>query len=50
LLAGATLFQVVLGIAALIAVVPISLGALHQAGALILFSAALYAAFRLRKI
>ena len=49
LLAGATFFQVVLGIAALIAVVPVSLGALHQAGALILFSATLYAAFRLRK-
>lgn len=50
LLAAATVFQVVLGIVTLIAVVPVSLGALHQAGALILFSAALYAAFRLRRV
>lgn len=49
LLAGATALQIVLGIVTLIAVVPVSLGALHQAGALILFSASLYAAFRLRK-
>lgn len=50
LLAGATALQIVLGIVTLIAVVPVSLGALHQAGALILFSATLYAAFRLRKV
>lgn len=50
MLAGATVVQVLLGIVTLIAVVPVALGALHQAGALILFSVALYAAFRLRKI
>lgn len=48
ILAAAVLMQVGLGIAALLAVVPVWLGALHQAGALILFSAALYAAYRIR--
>lgn len=48
ILASAVLMQVFLGIVTLIAVVPVWLGALHQAGALILFSAALYAAYRIR--
>ncbi len=48
ILAGAVLMQVGLGIATLVAVVPVWLGALHQAGALIVFSAALYCAYRIR--
>lgn len=40
-LAGMTLVQVLLGIATLLLVVPVSLGTLHQGGAVILLSAAL---------
>ncbi len=43
LLLLAALGQVALGIATLLLVVPISLGALHQAGAIVLLSAAIYA-------
>jgi cytochrome c oxidase assembly protein subunit 15 len=40
--------QVGLGIATLVHVTPVSLGALHQAGALVLFSLALYSLHTLR--
>jgi cytochrome c oxidase assembly protein subunit 15 len=40
--------QVALGIATLVYIVPVSLGALHQAGALVLFSLALYSLHTLR--
>ncbi len=39
--------QILLGIWALLAVVPISLGVAHQAGAVLVFAAALHAAYRL---
>ncbi len=42
LLLGWLVVQVALGIAALVHVVPVSLGTAHQAGALVLFSLALY--------
>lgn len=48
LLLGWLAVQVTLGIATLVYVVPVSLGAAHQAGALILFSLALYALHTLR--
>jgi cytochrome c oxidase assembly protein subunit 15 len=41
--------QVALGIATLVYIVPVSLGALHQAGALVLFSLALYSLHTLRR-
>ena len=41
------LLQVGLGIAALLLVVPVWLGALHQAGAIVLLTAALWALFHL---
>jgi len=40
----AVVFQIFLGVAAIIAATPIGLGLLHQAGALVLFATALYAA------
>ena len=40
--------QIALGIATLLLVVPIPLAAAHQAGALLVFTAALFAAHRLR--
>lgn len=39
--------QVVLGIATLLAMVPVSLGVIHQVGALVVFAAALHFAYRL---
>jgi cytochrome c oxidase assembly protein subunit 15 len=48
-LAAAALGQVALGIATLLAAVPVALGAAHQAGALILLTLALLAAFRCRR-
>ena len=45
--AAMTLLQFGLGIATLLALVPVWLGALHQAGALVLFSLALWALYRL---
>ena len=41
--------QIVLGISALVMSVPVLLGAAHQAGAVALLSAALYAAHTARK-
>lgn len=49
LLAVAVLCQVALGISALLAVVPVWLGALHQAGAVVLFSVAVWGRFALRE-
>jgi cytochrome c oxidase assembly protein subunit 15 len=46
-LAAAAAGQVALGIATLLAQVPVALGAAHQAGALILLTLALLAAFKL---
>lgn len=48
LLALAALGQFVLGVVTLLAVVPVGLGAAHQAGALLLLTAALHALYRLR--
>jgi cytochrome c oxidase assembly protein subunit 15 len=48
LLLGWLAVQVALGIATLVHVTPVSLGALHQAGALVLFSLALYTMHTLR--
>jgi len=48
-LLAAMVLQVILGISALVMVVPVALGAAHQAGAVALFSAALYVAHRARK-
>jgi len=48
LLLGGLMVQVSLGIGTLLLHVPVSLGALHQAGALVLFSLAVYCAHRLR--
>ena len=48
LLLAALALQIALGIATLIAVVPIPLAAAHQAGALLVFTAALFAAHALR--
>ena len=48
LLAAAALFQWLLGISALLLAVPVWLGALHQAGAILLLTAALNALYRLR--
>lgn len=47
ILGGVALGQVLLGILTLIHVVPIGLAAAHQIGALVLFTATLYASFRL---
>lgn len=47
-LISALLLQLSLGIATLLLVVPVSLGAMHQAGAIVLFTAALYLTFRLK--
>ncbi len=49
LLLAMLLIQVTLGIATLLLVVPLPLAALHQAGAVLLFAAALYAAHALRR-
>lgn len=46
---GIMVLQVILGISALVMVVPLALGAAHQAGAVALFSAVLYAAHVARK-
>src|SRR6266853_1805368 len=48
LLLGALALQIALGIATLLLAVPIPLAAAHQAGALLVFSAALFAAHSLR--
>jgi cytochrome c oxidase assembly protein subunit 15 len=48
LLLAALLLQLVLGIATLLLVVPVPLAAAHQAGAVLLFAAALNAAYALR--
>src|SRR6266852_420861 len=48
LLLGALALQITLGIATLLLAVPVSLAAAHQAGALLVFSAALFAAHSLR--
>jgi len=48
LLLGALTLQIVLGIATLLVAVPVPLAAAHQAGALLVFSAALFAAHSLR--
>ena len=48
LLLGALALQVVLGIATLLAHVPVSLGAAHQGGAVLLLSAAIFSAHSLR--
>ena len=47
-LAGVATIQVALGISALLWFVPVALGAMHQAGALILLSVMLYVVFRTR--
>ena len=49
LLGIAVAVQVALGISALLAVVPVWLGALHQAGAVVLFSAAVWVRFALQE-
>jgi cytochrome c oxidase assembly protein subunit 15 len=49
LLVLALALQVALGIATLIYIVPVPLAAAHQAGALLLFTAALYLAYRTRR-
>ncbi len=48
LLLAMLLVQAALGVATLLLVVPVALAAAHQAGAVLLFSAALYAAYTLR--
>src|SRR5205814_341780 len=48
LLLGALALQIALGIATLLLAVPVPLAAAHQAGALLVFSAALFAAHSLR--
>jgi len=48
LLLGALALQITLGIATLLLAVPVPLAAAHQAGALLVFSAALFAAHSLR--
>jgi heme a synthase len=50
LLAAMAILQVVLGISTLLLQVPTGLGAAHQAGALLLFGLAIWAAGRLRRI
>ncbi len=49
LLLGALTVQIALGIATLLLAVPIPLAAVHQAGAVLVFAAALYAAHELRR-
>jgi heme a synthase len=49
LLLGWLVVQVALGIATLVYIVPVSLGAAHQGGALVLFSLALYSLHTLRR-
>ncbi|MEQ8166334.1 MAG: COX15/CtaA family protein [Alphaproteobacteria bacterium] len=46
-MAGVAALQVILGVATLLAYVPVSLGALHQANALVLFTLALWTRYRL---
>ena len=46
---GAMILQFALGIATLLWVVPVALAVLHQGGALLLFSAAVYLSFRLHR-
>ena len=48
ILAGALVVQLSLGVATLLLRVPVWLGALHQAGAVVLFSAAIYALYARR--
>ena len=48
LLCLAALLQFGLGIAALLTAVPVALGALHQAGAMLLLTAAVFALYQLR--
>ena len=48
LLLGTLIVQIALGIATLLLVVPVALAAAHQAGAVLVFAAALYAAHALR--
>jgi cytochrome c oxidase assembly protein subunit 15 len=48
LLLAALVLQIAVGIATLLSVVPVALAAAHQAGALLVFSAALFAAHSLR--
>jgi heme a synthase len=48
LLLGALAVQIALGISTLLLVVPIPLAAAHQAGAVLVFAAALFAAHALR--
>jgi cytochrome c oxidase assembly protein subunit 15 len=50
LLVAAVVLQVLLGIWTLLAVVPVWLGALHQAGAVVVLTAAVVHAFALRKV
>ncbi|MDO9335882.1 MAG: COX15/CtaA family protein [Caulobacter sp.] len=50
ILGGAVLLQVLLGIAALMLVVPLWLGVLHQAGAVLLLAAATLFAWRVRRL
>ncbi len=49
-LAGTSLLQVALGIATLLAVVPVSLGTLHQGGAVLLLSSLLLLSSRCRRL
>lgn len=49
LVAFAVIFQFILGVWTLLAVVPVSLGAIHQAGAFILFTLCINLAHRLRR-
>jgi cytochrome c oxidase assembly protein subunit 15 len=50
LFAGAILVQYLLGIATLLAVVPVSLGTLHQTVAVLLLGAFVIAAHRMRRV
>ena len=45
---AAVALQIVLGISTLLMRVPVALGALHQGGAVVLLTAALFANYRLR--
>ena len=49
LLTAAVLMQAFLGIATLLTVVPVTLGALHQAGAVLLLTAALWCLHHARR-
>jgi cytochrome c oxidase assembly protein subunit 15 len=50
LLAGAIAAQYLLGVATLLAVVPVSLGTLHQTMAVLVLGAFVFAAHRLRRV